>query len=161
MGKFTFGLISSVWTMNGGMNHELGSHLQEMHQMRKRETHHEAQLNNIPSLPTSELQRRFALDHHHADHIASEVLATLVLNRVGQASGVTHAAAEALIKRIQSLVGKRWQGMKGRPEVLRRGNQAFEDVLDYVWDKLLEEKGVDFHATVTHHFHLDLTHPGS
>lgn len=109
--------------------------------MRKRETHHQAQLDSIPSLATSELPRRFGLDHHHADHIASEVLATLVLNRVGQASGVTDTAAEALIKRIQSLVGKRWQGMKGRPEVLRRGSQAFEDVLDYVWDKLLEEKG--------------------
>ena len=109
--------------------------------MRKRETHHQAQLDSIPSLATSELPRRFGLDHHHGDHIASEVLATLVLNRVGQASGVTDTAAEALIKRIQSLVGKRWQGMKGRPEVLRRGSQAFEDVLDYVWDKLLEEKG--------------------
>lgn len=109
--------------------------------MRKRETHHQAQLDSIPSLATSELPRRFGLDHHHADHIASEVLATLVLNRVDQASGVTDTAAEALIKRIQSLVGKRWQGMKGRPEVLRRGSQAFEDVLDYVWDKLLEEKG--------------------
>lgn len=109
--------------------------------MRKRETHHQAQLDDIPSLRASELQRRFGLDHHQVDHIASEVLATLVLNRVGQASGITDAAAEALIKRIQSLVGKRWQGMKGRPEVLRRGNQAFEDVLDYVWDKLLEEKG--------------------
>ena len=109
--------------------------------MRKRETHHQAQLDSIPSLATSELPRRFGIDHHHADHIASEVLATLVLNRVGQASGLTDTAAEALIKRIQSLVGKRWQGMKRRPEVLRRGSQAFEDVLDYVWDKLLEEKG--------------------
>jgi len=109
--------------------------------MRKRETHHQAQLDNIPSLPASELQRRFGLDHNHADHVASEVLATLVLNRIGQARGVTDAAAEALINRIQSLVGKRWQGMKSRPEVLRRGGQAFEDVLDYVWDKLLEEKG--------------------
>lgn len=109
--------------------------------MRKREARHQAQLDSIPSLATSELPLRFGLDHHHADHIASEVLATLVLNRVGQARGVTDAVAEALIKRIQSLVGKRWQGMKGRPEVLRRGGQAFEDVLDYVWDKLLEEKG--------------------
>ena len=109
--------------------------------MRKRETHHQIQLDSIPSIATSELSRRFGLDHHHPDHIASEVLATLVLNRVGQASGVTDAAAEALIKRIQSLVGKRWQGMKSRPEVIRRGGQAFEDVLDYVWDKLLEEKG--------------------
>jgi RNA polymerase sigma factor (sigma-70 family) len=109
--------------------------------MRKREAHHQAQLDSIPSLATSGLPLRFSLDHHHADHIASEVLATLVLNRVGQTRGVTDAAAEALIKRIQSLVGKRWQGMKGRPEVLRRGGQAFEDVLDYVWDKLLEEKG--------------------
>lgn len=109
--------------------------------MRKREVHHQAQLDSIPSLATSELPLRFDLDHHHADHIASEVLTTLVLNRVGQARGVMDAAAEALIKRIQSLVGKRWQGMKRRPEVLRRGGQAFEDVLDYVWDKLLEEKG--------------------
>ena len=109
--------------------------------MRKRETHHQIQLDSIPSIATSELSRRFGLDHHHPDHIASEVLATLVLNRVGQASGVTDAAAEAIIKRIQSLVGKRWQGMKSRPEVIRRGGQAFEDVLDYVWDKLLEEKG--------------------
>ena len=109
--------------------------------MRKREPHHQTQLDSIPSLVTSELSRRFVLEHHQADHIASEVLATLVLNRVGQASGVTDAAAEALIKRIHSLVGKRWQGMKSRPEVLRRGGQAFEDVLDYVWTKLLEEKG--------------------
>lgn len=109
--------------------------------MRKREPHHQAQLDSIPSLAAPDLPRRFSLDHHHPDHIASEVLATVVLNRVGQARGVTDAAAEALIKRIQSLVGKRWQGMKSRPEVLRRGGQAFEDVLDYVWDKLLEEKG--------------------
>lgn len=109
--------------------------------MRARETRHQAQLDSIPSLSTSELPCRFGLGHHHADHIASEVLATLVLNRVGQARGVTDAAAEALIKRIQSLVGIRWQGMKSRREVLRRGSQAFEDVLDYVWDKLLEEKG--------------------
>ncbi len=25
----------------------------------------------------------------------------------------------------------------------------------------MEVLGVDFHATLTHHFHLDLTHPGS
>ncbi|MGS0755535.1 hypothetical protein ACVBEH_13115 [Roseateles sp. GG27B] len=85
--------------------------------MRKREKHHQAQLERIPLLGTTELPRRFGLDHHHAEHVASEVLATLVLNRVGQASGVTDAAAEALIKRIQSLVGKRWQGMKNRPDV--------------------------------------------
>lgn len=109
--------------------------------MRKRETHHQVQLDSVPLLTPSELPRRFGLDHHDPGHIASEVLATLVLNRIGQARGITDAAAEALIKRIQALVGKRWQGMKSRPEVLRRGNQAFEDVLDYVWDKLLEEKG--------------------
>jgi hypothetical protein len=37
------------------------------------------------------------------------------------------------------------------------------------WDRLAQEAGaeaiappaVDFHANLTHHFHLDLTHPGS
>lgn len=109
--------------------------------MRTRETHHQAQLDAIPSLAIAGLTSRFELGHQDPGHVASEVLATLVLNRVGQARGVTDAAAAALIKRIQSLVGKRWQGMKSRPEVLRRGSEAFEEVLDYVWDKLLEERG--------------------
>jgi RNA polymerase sigma factor (sigma-70 family) len=109
--------------------------------MRIREKHHQVQLDSIQGLVPSELSSRFGLDHHDPGHIASEVLATLVLSRVGQRHGITDAAAEALIKRIQALVGKRWQGMKSRREVLRRGSEAFEDVLDYVWEKLLEEKG--------------------
>jgi len=109
--------------------------------MRKRERHHQAQLDSIQSMVLSEMPHRFGLDHRHTDHVSSEVLVTLVLNRVGQAAGVTDAAAEALIKRIQAVAGKRWQGMRSRPEVIRRGGQAFEDVLDYVWDKLLAEKG--------------------
>ena len=108
--------------------------------MRKRDPRHQAQLASIQPLSPSELVKRIGIsDHNDANHIASEVLATLIGNRFGQAEGVVSAAVEELNRRIQVLVGKRMRGMMGHPEVTRRGDQALPDTIDYVWDHLFAE----------------------
>jgi hypothetical protein len=108
--------------------------------MRKRDSKHQAQLASIQPLGPPELIRRIGIgDHNDSSHIASEVLATLIRNRFGQADGVVGAAVEELNRRIQVLVGKRMRGMMGQPEVARRGDQALPDTIDYVWDRFFEE----------------------
>ena len=82
--------------------------------MRKRDSKHQAQLASIQPLGPPELIRRIGIgDHNDSSHIASEVLATLIRNRFGQADGVVGAAVEELNRRIQVLVGKRMRGMMG------------------------------------------------
>ena len=99
--------------------------------MRKRDPRHQAQLASIQPLSPSELVKRIGIsDHNDANHIASEVLATIIRNRFGQADGVVSAAVEELNRRIQVLVGKRMRGMMGHPEVARRGDQALPDTID-------------------------------
>jgi RNA polymerase sigma factor (sigma-70 family) len=108
--------------------------------MRKRDPRHQTQVDSIHALSSPELIRRIGIhDHHDAQHIASEVLATLIRNRVDQTGGVLNAAVEELNRRIQILVGKRMLGMMGQPEVKRRGDQALPDTIDYVWQHFFEE----------------------
>lgn len=108
--------------------------------MRKRDSKHQAQLASIQPLSSQELIRRIGVgDHNDSSHIASEVIATLIRNRFGQAEGVVSAAVEELNRRIQVLVGKRMRGMMEWPAVARRGNQALPDTIDYVWDRFFEE----------------------
>jgi Sigma-70, region 4 len=117
--------------------------------MRKRDSKHQAQLASIQPLGPPELIRRIGIgDHNDSSHIASEVLATLIRNRFGQADGVVGAAVEELNRRIQVLVGKRMRGMMGQPEVARRGDQALPDTIDYVWDRFFEETVVISNAEV-------------
>lgn len=95
--------------------------------MRTRDSAHEAELKQIAALPEEQLLRRIQLDHTEVGHVPSEVLATIVRTHFGRAAGVTSAAVATLNRRIQLIVGKRWQGAKDRPEVERRGGQAFTD----------------------------------
>lgn len=108
--------------------------------MRNRDPRHEASLHAVLALKTAELIRRVGIgDHGHAEFIESEVLATLLRNRVGQATGVVTAIVEELNRRIQSLIGKRIRGFKGRPEVDRLGDRALLEAIDYIWDHFFGE----------------------
>lgn len=108
--------------------------------MRKRDPKHQAQLASIQPLSPPQLIRRIGIgDHNDLSHIASEVLATLIRSRFGQAEGVVSAAVEELNRRIQVLVGRRMRGMMGQPEIARRGDQALPDTIDYVWERFFEE----------------------
>lgn len=108
--------------------------------MRKRDPSHQAQLDAVQRLPIPDLIRRSGItDHNHADHVASEVLATLLRNRFGLATGVVEAAVVELNRRIQVLAGKRMQGMWRQPEVQRLGDRALQDTIDYVWDHFYDE----------------------
>ena len=108
--------------------------------MRKRDSKHQAQLDIVQRLPASELIRRVGVsDHTNPVYIESEVLATLVRNRFGQADRVLDAAVEELNRRIQVLVGKRMRGVSSLPEVRRRGSEAVQDTIDYIWSHLFEE----------------------
>ncbi|AOJ02442.1 hypothetical protein WS70_11900 [Burkholderia mayonis] len=108
--------------------------------MRTRDSAHEAELKQIAALPEEQLLRRIQLDHTEVGHVPSEVLATIVRTHFGRAAGVIAAAVAMLNRRIQLIVGKRWQGAKDRPEVERRGGQAFTDAIDYIWLKFFEDK---------------------
>lgn len=116
--------------------------------MRTRDSAHEAELNKIATLSEEQLLRRIQLDHTEAGHIPSEVLATIVRTHFGRAAGVSAAAVATLNRRIQLIVGKRWQGAKERPEVERRGGQAFADAIDYIWLKFFEDKALLSNAEV-------------
>lgn len=108
--------------------------------MRKRDPRHQAQLIEIQILSPPELIRRIGVKSHTDQHyVESEVLATLIRNRFGQVSGVVDAAVVELNRRMQILVGKRMLGMRGQPEVARRGDQALPDTIDYIWDHFYEE----------------------
>lgn len=108
--------------------------------MRKRDPKHQAQLDEIQSLSPPELIRRIGIKGYTDQHyVESEVLATLIRARFGQMSGVVDAAVVELHRRMQILVGKRMLGMKGQPEVARRGDQAVPDTIDYIWDHFFEE----------------------
>ena len=114
--------------------------LESKNRMRKRDPKHDAQLLHVIGLKPTELVQRIGVgDHKHVDFIASEVLATLVRNRMSQSAGVVTAAVEELNRRIQVLAGIRMVGMKGREEVERRGDSALQDTIDYIWDHFFEE----------------------
>lgn len=108
--------------------------------MRNRDSEHEKQLKIVQRLNVPELIRRIGVGNHTDPHfIDSEVLATLVRCRFGQAAGVVSAAVEELNRRIQILVGKRLKGMRAQAEIQRRGDHALQDTIDYIWDHMLEE----------------------
>lgn len=110
--------------------------------MRKRQPKHENQLKFIEGATPSEIIRRIGIvDHVASDFLDSEVLASLIRNRVMESAGVVNEATVMLNRRIQILVGKRlrceeWYEMTGR------SSTVVEDTIDYVWDILLREEGV-------------------
>jgi hypothetical protein len=99
-------------------------------------------MNQIAALPEQELLRRIRLKHTEPQHISSEVLATIVRSHLGRPRGIADAAVAMLNERIQLIAGARWRAAKDRPEVQRRGNQAFIDAIDYVWMQFFEDKAV-------------------
>jgi hypothetical protein len=108
--------------------------------MRKRTPKHEAQLGEIQNLSPSDLIRRIGIrGHNDQNYLESEILATLIRNRFEQVSGVVDAAVVELNRRMQILVGKRMLGIRGQPEVARRGDQAVPDTIDYIWDHFYAE----------------------
>jgi len=108
--------------------------------MRKRDPKHQVQLDEIQNLSPTELIRRIGIKGHSDQHyVDSEVLATLIRNRFEQASGVVDAAVVELNRRMQILVGKRMFGVRGQPEVVRRGDQALPDTIDYIWNHFYDE----------------------
>lgn len=108
--------------------------------MRKRDPKHQAQLDEIQNLSPSELIRRIGIRGYTDQHyLESEILATLIRNRFGQVPGVVDAAVVEINRRMQILVGKRMLGIRGRPEVVRRGDQAVPDTIDYIWDHFYAE----------------------
>jgi RNA polymerase sigma factor (sigma-70 family) len=110
--------------------------------MRKRQPKHENQLKSIEGATPAELIRRIKIEDYTADdYLDSEVLASLIRNRVQELAGIVNEATVMLTRRMQVLVGKRlrcetWCEMPGR------GSKVTEDTIDYVWDALLEEDGI-------------------
>src|SRR3569832_622154 len=108
--------------------------------MRKRTPKHEAQLGEIQNLSPSDLIRRIGIrgqnDQHNQE---TENQATHNHNRNEQKSGVVDAAVVELNRRMQILVGKRMLGIRGQPEVARRGDQAVPVTIDYIWDHFYAE----------------------
>ena len=110
--------------------------------MRKRQPKHESQLKSIEEATPSEVIRRIGIvDYTAADFLDSEVLASLIRNRVQESDGVVNEAVVVLNKRIQVLVGKRLRGETWF-QMLGRGNTVIEDTIGYVWEALLKEEGV-------------------
>jgi RNA polymerase sigma factor (sigma-70 family) len=88
------------------------------------------------------IERVRANGHNDPRHVHSEVLATLIRHPTGRPEKVLAAVVEELNARIQVLVGKRWRGLSWLPGVRRRGSNALQDTIDYVWDRIFEDKGV-------------------
>ncbi len=109
--------------------------------MRKRQPKHESQLKSLETWkPADVLKRIGIIDYKDDDFLDSEVLASLIRNRMYESAGVTTEATIVLNKRIQILVGKRlrleWYGLTSR------SNTIAADTIDYVWDALLTEEGL-------------------
>lgn len=109
--------------------------------MRKRQPKHLDQLKFTEDAPPAEVIRRMRVTNYEAaDFIDSEVLASLIRNRVQQSAGVVDEAVAVLNRRIQILVRKRlrneWFDMQGR------GSAVIEDTIYYVWESLLEVEGI-------------------
>ncbi len=105
--------------------------------MRSRHLKHEKQLKSIDGAAPAEVIRRIWIaDHDAADFLDSEVLASIIRNRLRESAGVVNEATVVLNRRIHILVGKRLRGAiwGGMPS---RGSTVIEDTIDYVWDALL------------------------
>lgn len=111
--------------------------------MRKPDPRHEQQLHSLAGLSDEELIERIGVrNHDDARHVHSEVLSTIIRHSSGRPQKVIAAAVEALNARIQVLVGRRWHGLKWLPGARRRGSNALQDTIDYVWDRIFEDKGL-------------------
>ena len=110
--------------------------------MRKRQPKHESQLESLETWTPAEVLRRIGIiDYKDNDFLDSEVLASLIRNRVHESVGVTTEATIVLNQRIQVLVGKRLRCLEWY-ELTGRSNTVVEDTIDYVWDALLTEEGL-------------------
>src|SRR3569832_2374601 len=108
--------------------------------MRKRTPKQEAQLGEIQNLSPSDLIRRIGIRGHNDQHYLVFVFFVfLFCFRFEQVLGVVDAAVVELNRRMQILVGKRMLGIRGQPEVARRGDQAVPDTIDYIWDHFYAE----------------------
>ncbi|GEM_PF-2200575 len=111
--------------------------------MRTPDSRHQQQLHGLAGLSPEQLIERIRVrSHKDARHVHSEVLATLLRHPAGHPEKVATAAVEELNGRIQILVGKRWRGVSWLPGVRRRGSNALQDTIDYVWERIFEDKGV-------------------
>lgn len=111
--------------------------------MRTPDPRHQQQLHGLTGLSAEQLIERIAVrDHKDARHVNSEVLATLIRHPPSRPEKVNTAAVEELNARIQILVGKRMRGLSWLPGVRRRGSNALQDTIDYVWDRIFEDKGL-------------------
>ncbi len=125
--------------------------------MRKYQPQHEKKLKIIEGLTAIEVIRRIrVVDYKADDFLDSEVLASLIRNRVQASDGVVDEAVDVLNRRIQVLVGKRlgseWYKMKAR------GSTVIEDTIDYVWEVLLKAEGIsncEVYFTVFVHDRVD------
>jgi len=110
--------------------------------MRKPDPRHQQQLHELTGLSAEQLVERIGVrDHRDARHVHSEVLATLIRHPPGLPEKVVTAAVEELNARVQIRVGKRMRGFSWLPGVRRRGSNALQDTIDYVWDRIFEDKG--------------------
>ncbi|WP_041790260.1 sigma-70 family RNA polymerase sigma factor [Rhodoferax ferrireducens] len=108
--------------------------------MRARDPDHEQQLKIVHGLDAAELKRRIGIgNHEHANHLASEVLATLIRTRYRETERVVDEAVAELNRRIQILAGKRLRGMSAWGDVVKRGSTMVADTIDYVWESLLAD----------------------
>lgn len=111
--------------------------------MRTPDPRHQQQLHGLTGLSAEELIKRINVrDHNDASHVHSEVLATLIRHPHGRPEKVNTAAVEELNARIQILAGKRLRGLSWLPGVRRRGSNALQDTIDYVWERIFEDKGL-------------------
>jgi len=112
--------------------------------MRKRQPKHETQLKSIEGAAPTEVIRRLGIvDYTEADYLESEVVASLIRNRVQASAGVVEEATVELNRRIQILVGKRLRAeIWNKMDMVGRSSTVVEDTIDYVWDSLLEEEGI-------------------
>lgn len=111
--------------------------------MRTPDPEHVQHLRSLDRLSADQLTECIRVDSHiDPRHVRSEVLATLIRHPTGRPEKVLTAAVERLNARIQVLVGKRWRGLSWLPGVRRRGSNALQDTIDYVWLRIFEDEGV-------------------
>lgn len=109
--------------------------------MRARDPAHEQQLQAVYQLSTAELIRRIGVRNHlDTNHLASEVLASLIRSRYRESERVVDAAVEELNRRMQIHAGKRLRAMTAWSGVVERSSTIADDCIDYIWDKLLADE---------------------